>query len=166
MDTPTFIRRDTPNLTRCKRMPKFAVLHHSGGSKSGDLSWLTNPRSHVSSDFYIDKQGNIYKLNPQLSEFYTYHAGTSFWAGITGVNRVSIGIEMEHRPGEKWTPGQVAACAQLCAWLADRYGWDLSDEVGDFPSHKAVARPVGRKTDPENFPWPEFGKQVRNLLNV
>lgn len=168
MIDPTFINKPTPNRTRCKksRKPKFAVLHHSAGSKNGDLSWLTNPRSGVSCDFYVDKKGKIYKLNPAITEYYTYHAGKSFWAGIYDVNKVSVGIEMEHRPGEVWTNEQVASCAELCAWLAMRYKWDLTDNVGDFPSHRAVARPAGRKTDPENFPWAKFGEAVRRIVGI
>ncbi len=152
----------TPNTSKRKRNIGLIVLHHSGGTKEGDLSWLRDSKSRVSADFYIDKTGRIYKLNPQLTQLCTWHAGKSFWNGITGVNEVSIGIEMEHKPGETWTDAQVKSCADLCAWLLDRYDLDLDDHL--IQGHAAVAVPKGRKTDPESFPWISFGKEVRKIL--
>lgn len=159
---PIFINRSAANLGKRTSLPKLIVLHHSGGSRAGDLSWLTRSDSHVSADFYVSKRGVIYKLNPQLSQYYTWHAGTSEWRGHANINNISIGIEQEHKPGEAWTKEQIRAVAHLCAWLMDRYGLRLDDHC--IQGHAAVATPKGRKTDPENFPWTAFSEYVRSIL--
>lgn len=116
----------------------------------------------MSADFYIDRSGRIYKLNPQLSEFYTWHAGVSSWRGRNNCNPFSLGIEMEHRVGEGWPEAQVAACAHLAAWLVERYDLDLRN--GCIQSHRAIA--PTRKTDPESFHWTEFSSLVRQHLGI
>lgn len=131
----------------------WIILHHSGGREPGDLATLLGQtKRKVSADFYINREGAVYKLNPQLSQRYTWHAGKSLWNGVWDVNRYSVGIEMEHHPDrDAWPEAQVEACAHLCAWLVRRYKLGLEDVP--IQSHRAVAWPRGRKTDPRNFPW-------------
>ena len=165
MEQPTFIDHPTPsrNMGKRKYVPTLIVLHHTGGHLAGDLATLCSETGKkVSADFEIAKNGDIYKLNPQLGQNYTFHAGVSAWNGRKDCNKFSFGIEQEHIPGEVWTDAQVESAALLCAWLIKRYGLDLSK--GCIQSHAAVATPKGRKTDPEKFPWDKFGKLVRFFL--
>jgi len=168
---PKWIERYTPNLSPRRKGVRLIILHHTGGSLPGCLRWLTSVRSKVSADFLISRGGLIYKLNQQLNLYYTWHAGRSLWKRLgevfRGVNKISFGIEMEHVPGEPWPDRQVSAAAHLCAWMIDRYPDDAL-ELPQHPiqSHRAVAYPRGRKTDPENFPWARFGAQVRKLLGT
>lgn len=98
-----------------------------------------------------------------------WHAGLSYWAGISDVNSVSIGVEHVNTgyrwrddhpiegtvavPGssELWYPfnaEQVAASAELCAAIVRRQGIKPRWVV----AHSDVA--VGRKSDPGPlFPW-------------
>jgi len=103
----------------------------------------------------ISKKGEIYKLNPNLSLYYTWHAGTSKWGVYKSVNPISFGIEQEHLQGDKWTDEQVRACAEVCHYLCDRFS--RGDRLAIL-SHAAVATPKGRKTDPENYPWRLFSQ--------
>lgn len=158
MDNLKFvIKKYTPNLSRRVKKPRFIILHHDGGTAAGSVAWLTNPASNVSADFLVARDGTIHKLNPQLSQFYTWHAGKSSCEGVDDINRVSFGIEQEHIPGQKWPIVQVRSTAKLCKWLVARY--NLSD--GCIKSHFAVAVPRGRKTDPENYPWDLFSLEFR-----
>jgi N-acetylmuramoyl-L-alanine amidase len=153
MNAPKWKFKPTSNLHEGKRKGvKFIVLHHTGGSYPGDLNWLTTRGSKVSCDFYISKHGAIYKLNPQLAQHATWHAGVSEYGGYSDLNKWSIGIELEHKPGEAWTSAQMNACRELCAWLLERYGLRTNAVVG----HKDIAMPRGRKTDPENFNFDRF----------
>lgn len=155
----------TRNLSPRRKRIQGIVLHHSGGSERGDLpTLLGETKAKVSADFYVNKPGTLYKLNPQLSLYYTWHAGVSLWRGLWDVNKITIGVEIEHRPGEPWTDEQIATTAHLCAWVVDRYKLKLDD--GPITSHRAVAWVRGRKTDPEGFPWAKFGAQVREHLGV
>jgi len=162
MEQPVWVDRPTANLSKRRRKISLIVLHHTGGTMPGDLAWLTSKASHVSADFLVCKDETIYKLNPQLRELQTWHAGVSEWRGRKNCNGYSVGIEQEHRPGDVWTDAQVEACAKLCGWLVQRFDLDL--DAFCIQSHAAVAVPHGRKTDPENFPWTRFGELVRGFL--
>jgi AmpD protein len=153
----------TTNLSRRRYKVSLIVLHHTAGTRAGDLPILLGQTSRrVSADFYVQRDGKIHKLNPQLTQWYTWHAGNSDWRGKGQCNLYSIGVEMEHRVGEGWPEAQVKACAQLCAWLIRRFGLILDKDC--IQSHRAIALPLGRKTDPENYPWADFSRLVRSAL--
>jgi N-acetyl-anhydromuramyl-L-alanine amidase AmpD len=129
----------------------------------GGVAWLTNEASGVSADFMVSKAGVIVKLNPDMKSFYTWHAGKSKFGGRSDVNEISIGIEHEHFDGDEWPGAQVEASGKLCAWLVEEFGLDLSD--GCITSHRAIALPRGRKSDPREFPWVLFSGIVRRWLD-
>lgn len=166
MEQPKWIDHPTParNMNKRKLKPTLIVLHHSGGHLAGDLATLCKETGKkVSADFEIAKNGTIYKLNPQLRQNYTFHAGISAWNGRQNCNGFSFGIEQEHIPGDEWTDLQIASAAKLCAWLVLNFGLSLADHC--IQSHAAVALPHGRKDDPENYPWDKFGSLVRTWIN-
>lgn len=150
----------TRNLSKRKRAVKWIILHSTEGHEPGDLATLLGQtKKRVSADFYVNREGGIYKLNPQLIQYYTWHAGGSFWRKVWSINPVTIGIEQEHITGQDWPEAQVKATAHLCAWLVQRFKLDLED--GPIQSHRAVAWLRGRKSDPRDFPWGKFGRMVR-----
>lgn len=159
---PHWIVADCANRSLRKLKPSFVILHHTGGPGSGSLEWLRTSRSNVSADFLIMASGQIYKLNPQLSEFYTWHAGVSRYGKCLDLNPSSFGIELEHVPGEEWRAGQIDACVAVVAFLV----WKFSIPVMNVLGHKQVAWPRGRKTDPEGFPWAEFRLALKSRLGV
>jgi N-acetyl-anhydromuramyl-L-alanine amidase AmpD len=109
----------------------------------------------------LSGKNSIIMLNPQLSLYYTWHAGVSEWNGHKNINSISFGIEQEHLVGDVWPAAQVEACAELCRWLSDRYG---NGRKLPIVGHAAVARPKGRKTDPERYPWAEFSKYFQKIF--
>ena len=160
-ETPKWITATTKYLKRRTKPIKWIILHHSGGHKGGDLLTLQGLTSKkASSDFYVDKKGQIYKLNPQLTLFYTYHAGVSKFGGLSDLNRYTIGIETEHLPGEVWTEAQVKSIAEIAAWCLESASISTGLAPDYIHSHKEVAWPRGRKVDPENFPWRKLSEYV------
>jgi N-acetyl-anhydromuramyl-L-alanine amidase AmpD len=160
---PKWTELVTKNFSNRKLPVRWIVLHHTAGREAGDLSTLLGQtKRRVSADFYVTRKGKVYKLNPQLGNYYTWHAGISYHKGVVNLNRVTVGIEQEHIPGENWPQLQVAATAHICAWLIERYNLKLED--GPILSHRIISFP--RKTDPEGFPWKEFGRMVRETLSV
>ena len=90
----------SPNFSlpkRTKKRVKFIIIHYTGmKNETTAIERLLNPKSKVSSHYYIKKNGNILNLVPDLYE--AWHAGISSWKNLTSLNKHSIGIEMTN-PG-------------------------------------------------------------------
>ena len=77
------------------------------------------------------------------------------WRGVTDVNSISLSVSFSNRNDgrEFLTPVQVAAAKVVIA------EWKARWQIEDVTTHKIIARPVGRKHDPEaapNFHLPDF----------
>lgn len=60
------------------------------------------------------------------------------------------GVELECLDTETPTYAQIDSLAQLVVYLAGQYGWRWPFLIY---GHYAVARPLGRRSDPVNFDW-------------
>ena len=84
---------------RSKNLIKFIILHYTGmNSEQSALQKLCNPKSEVSSHYFIKKNGVVFNLVPDLYE--AWHAGKSNWKNYKSLNKNSIGIEICN-PGHK-----------------------------------------------------------------
>jgi N-acetylmuramoyl-L-alanine amidase len=136
------------------------VLHHTASNNGkGDISWLRNPDSKVSSHYVVDKDGTISQLVSDDRK--AWHAGKAGMPGkgISDVNARSIGIEIVNDgKGTPFTEAQYKALEKLVPYLADKYKVPESSILG----HKDVARPKGRKDDPaSNFDWSRVRDAVK-----
>lgn len=141
VDSPNHVAR--PKNTR----PRVIVLHATGpGSLKGILEWVTNPAAKVSYHGLVAANGDYYQLVPP--ERAAYHAGQSEWRGVTAVNSISLGLSFVNpNNGEiPLTPQQIAVAKGVVQY------WCQNFPIEDITTHAAVARPVGRKTDPNNVP--------------
>lgn len=131
--------------------PDMIVLHYTGmNSADGALSWLCNPESQVSSHYFIYEDGRVVQLVPESRR--AWHAGKSFWHGVTDINSCSIGIEIANSGHPAGLPDfpepQINAVIELCRDCGAR--WSIAPER--VLAHSDIA-PV-RKLDPgEKFPW-------------
>jgi N-acetyl-anhydromuramyl-L-alanine amidase AmpD len=134
------------------------VLHDTAGTGThNDTLYLANPSDgrKVCCDFTVERDGSIWKLNPDLDKFYTPHAGrkTKF-KGLTNnaVTRATIGIEICQKVKMTLQPlypqPQVKAVADLCAWLVGKYRLTTSD----ITTHRGVVTD-GSRADPRQFPF-------------
>lgn len=76
-------------------LPDTLVIHFTGGrSAASSANWLCNPKAKASAHLVIGRDGHIY----QLADFktITWHAGRSSWAGRSGLNQYSIGVELDN----------------------------------------------------------------------
>lgn len=134
------------------------VLHDTAGSGThNDTLYLANPSDgrKVCVDFTVERDGSIWKLNPDLNKFYTPHAGRSTRfkdLKNNAVTRATIGIEICQKANLSLTPlypdAQVKSVADLCAWLVGRYKLTTSD----ITTHRQVITD-GSRADPRQFPF-------------
>ncbi|MGH2340875.1 N-acetylmuramoyl-L-alanine amidase [Segnochrobactraceae bacterium EtOH-i3] len=136
--------------------PDMLVLHYTGMPDGPQaLARLTDPQAQppVSSHYVVFEDGRIVRLVPDGRR--AWHAGVSSWKGQTGLNDVSIGIEIVN-PGHEWgyvdfPPAQIEAVINLSRALCQR--WDILPER--VLAHSDVA--PTRKQDPgEKFPWDQL----------
>lgn len=138
------------------------VLHDTAGSGThGDTLYLANPGDgrKVSVDFTVERNGSIWKLNPDLAKYYCLHAGraTKFKGLVNGqVTRGTIGIEICQKVNLSLSPvytdAQVKSVAELCAWLTEKFNLATSD----ITTHRNIITD-GSRSDPRQFPFEGAG---------
>ena len=152
-----FIERSSPNFDeRNPNIPlKYIILHYTGmKSRDEALDRLCDPAAKVSAHYVIDETGAVYRLLPEGKR--AWHAGKSFWQGITDINSASIGIELVN-PGHEF--GYVSfpkkQIESLKTLLADIIARNKFAAATCLLGHSDVA-PL-RKMDPgELFPWQDL----------
>lgn len=86
--------------------PRFLVIHYTAGSSAaGTIDWFCSPASCVSAHLVIARDGTVTQTVPFNRE--AWHAGQSRWGSLSGLNRHSIGIELDNagrliRSGGAW----------------------------------------------------------------
>jgi N-acetylmuramoyl-L-alanine amidase len=147
------IHRDcpSPNWNERKLPISMVVLHYTGMQTAQEaLDRLCDPAAEVSAHYMIDEDGSVIRLVPE--EKRAWHAGRSYWRGITDVNSASIGIEIVN-PGHEFgyrpfTEAQMEALIPLLAGIMARHNVAPANVVG----HSDIA--PARKQDPgELFEW-------------
>ena len=150
--------------------PDMNILHYTGMQDAASArARLCDPEAKVSAHYMIDEDGTVTRMVPEGKR--AWHAGKSYWRGITDVNSASIGIEIVN-PGHEFgyrdfPEAQIDAVIRLVAAIKARHGITRGNIVG----HSDVA-PV-RKRDPgELFPWHRLARlrlalprPTRNLLD-
>ena len=157
------IRKDSPNFnTRDPAVPlRYVVLHYTGMRSAHEaLARLCDPKAEVSAHYMIDEDGTVFQLVDEANR--AWHAGKSFWRGITDMNSASLGIELVN-PGHEFgyrpfPAAQIAALKNLLQDIKQRHGFGP-----DFLlAHSDIA--PSRKEDPgELFPWKNLAAEGLGL---
>ena len=154
----------SPNFNQKKRSKKeikFIIIHYTGmKSEKAAIDRLTNVQSEVSSHYFINKNGNITLLVPEL--YIAWHAGKSKWKDKSFLNKNSIGIEITN-PGHRFeyknfTNKQINSIVILIKYLLNKYKISKKNVLG----HSDIA--PDRKKDPgEKFPWEYLAKKKLSI---
>ena len=151
------IDRPSPNFDERGGTPISMVVLHYTGMESADaaLQRLTDPEAKVASHYMVTEEGAVVRMVDEAHR--AWHAGKSYWRGITDVNSASVGIEIVN-PGHEFgyrpfTGPQMGAVLRLTAEIVQRYSIKPCMVVG----HSDVA--PARKQDPgELFDWGLFAR--------
>tara|TARA_Y100001970_G_scaffold287791_1_gene413317 strand:+ start:713 stop:1447 length:735 start_codon:yes stop_codon:yes gene_type:complete len=139
------------SVKRSKKNIKYIIFHYTG-MKSDKLaiSKLTSFNSKVSCHYYIDKNGNLIQLVPDL--YIAWHAGKSYWKNDKLLNSHSIGIEISnpgHEHGYKaFKKRQIKSLINITKYLMKKYKIKGKNILG----HSDIA-PLRKKDPGEKFPW-------------
>jgi N-acetylmuramoyl-L-alanine amidase len=129
------------------RKPSYVIIHHTAqDSTAQTLKTFTLTKTQVSAHYVIGRDGQTYHmLNDYLR---AWHGGVARWGGISDINSVSIGIELDNNGREPFQEAQLASLFKVLASLKRTYNIPAANFIG----HGDIA-PV-RKSDPSaQFPW-------------
>ena len=146
---------------RRKKLIKFIIIHYTGMKKeSTAIRKLCDPKSKVSSHYFIKNNGEVLNLVPDL--YNAWHAGVSHWKKFRSLNKHSVGIEINnpgHEHGyKKFSSKQIYSLSRLLVYLMKKYNVKKQNVLG----HSDIS--PDRKKDPgEKFPWKKLAS--KNLCN-
>lgn len=125
---------------------QFLVVHSFDESMDEMIQRLDE--LEISTHYLIDNDGTVVQLVPD--DKVAWHAGKSYWKGVTGLNAYSIGVELQSSSAGQ-TPfpeKQIQSFQKLVNKLMKKYNIPSENVVG----HSDIA-PM-RKVDPgKMFPW-------------
>ena len=116
--------------TRKLEGPDMIVLHYTAGTSAESSSiFLTRPDVSASAHLVIGRKGEVFQLVPFHIE--AWHAGQSWYAGRGGLNRYSIGIELDNLGQLQLEGGKfVAECGKEVP-VKEVY----SEDSGEMPTY-------------------------------
>jgi N-acetyl-anhydromuramyl-L-alanine amidase AmpD len=130
----------TPNVSAKAIVPRAIVLHHSGGSYAGGVSWIKNAASRVSYHVLVAPDGRRTVFAEPTQR--TWHAGRSEWRGKRDLNSWSIGASFAGDTNkEALTEDAMASMSEYLVPIMREYGLTLADVT----DHRTVS--PGRKDD-------------------
>ena len=125
--------------TRHLEGPDMIVLHYTAGtSAESSALFLTRPDVSAAAHLVIGRDGEVFQLVPFNIE--AWHAGKSWYAGRSGLNRYSIGIELDNLGKLRFSGNLfIAECGRVVT--PDEVYTDCS---GDSPTywHRYTARQI------------------------
>ncbi|MDZ7587791.1 MAG: N-acetylmuramoyl-L-alanine amidase [Parasphingorhabdus sp.] len=150
------IETPSPNFDERTLPISMLVLHYTGmQTGAAAINWLANPESKVSAHYVVEEDGQIVRMVDEANR--AWHAGRSWWRGISDVNSASIGIEIVN-PGHEFgyrpfPEEQMDAVTRLAHDIVKRHAILPSNVVG----HSDIA--PARKDDPgELFDWERLAR--------
>lgn len=143
----------TPNHGR-QIAPELLVCHTTEGGSKSYLDSLFSGRVgrgdgvNVSVHWAVYKDGEIVEYAPWKpgEAVACWQAGQSMWRDRGSLNYWSLGFEIQHLSGEPYPEAQIEAVCDLVRMVKAEYP-DM-----ELVTHKQVAWPRGRKSDPTP-PW-------------
>jgi len=84
-----------------KLTPTYLVMHYTAGSSlQGAVDFMRKPSSKAAAHLAIGRDGKVIQLIG--FDRVAWHAGKSRWRGLVGLNKHSIGIELENAGPLEW----------------------------------------------------------------
>lgn len=131
------------------RKPRLIVIHHTdmdNAEAALRVLHTQNRQGRVSAHYLIADNGKLYQLVGDNQR--AWHAGVGSWQGVSDINSISIGIELDNNGSEPFEERQILSLIRLLDDLCTRLNIPRDAIIG----HADLA--PGRKSDPSvHFPW-------------
>jgi N-acetylmuramoyl-L-alanine amidase len=154
--------RSPNNGSRGSIQITMIIVHHTGGPTIGPaINTFLSTAEQTSAHYVINTDGQIIKMVQDSRR--ASQAGESHWAGVSGINSVSIGIEIVHATGV-YPQAQYTALLDLIARLRRTFptivAWNIIGH-SDIATTNGV---LGRKSsDPGlQFEWRRLNRTTRH----
>ena len=150
------IETPSPNFDDRGLPVSMLVLHYTGMQDAASaIARLSDPEAKVSCHYLVSEDGQILRMVDESKR--AWHAGRSFWRGITDINSASVGIEIVN-PGHEFgyrpfPEEQIGALIPLVSEIVTRHNITRGNVVG----HSDIA-PTRRQDPGELFPWARLAK--------
>lgn len=152
------IVRQTPNISRNVTItPLGIILHHTGGSFAGAVSWCLNPTSQVSYHCIVDTNGDRTVLAQDNQR--AWHAGRSVFNGRSDCNSFMLGVAVSGNTNSRQLNTQEID--SVARWCIDKMR--LHNFGIDMITTHAVVSP-GRKTDVSQTAERQIKQRILELL--
>ena len=144
---------------------QLIIIHYTALKNTLDaVSYLCKREKKVSSHYLISQNGTVYNL--VNDKFRAWHAGQAFWQGITDINSVSIGIELDYSPSgknNKFSSKMINSLKKLILKLQKNYKINKKNIL----AHSDIA-PFRKKDPGKHFPWQLLSSSnlVMSLKNI
>ncbi len=144
---------------------QLIIIHYTALKNTLDaVSYLCKREKKVSSHYLISQNGTVYNLVDD--KFRAWHAGQAFWQGITDINSVSIGIELDYSPSgknNKFSSKMINSLKKLILKLQKNYKINKKNIL----AHSDIA-PFRKKDPGKHFPWQSLSSSnlVMSLKNI
>lgn len=86
--------------------PSYVVMHYTGGVGESLVRYFTSKGRRASAHLLVRRDGSVVQLLPL--DLRSWHAGSSKWGSLTGLNSHAVSVELENwgllqRTGDSWT---------------------------------------------------------------
>ena len=153
MTTLTIMHENSPNCRPRKNglKPVFLVLHYTEINETDTHARFMNAQDDVSSHYVVATDGRVIQYVDETMR--AWHAGVSYWNGVTDINSASIGIEIVNAGAPANYPAfnatQMKSVIELCRDILSRHPDIISAHI---LGHSDIA--PDRKLDPgPAFDW-------------
>ena len=141
--SPNFDKRKSSKIL-------FIIIHYTALKNYREaISYLSDPKNKVSSHYLISQTGAIFNLVSEKNR--AWHAGISYWDGITDLNSTSIGIELDfsnYKKNKNYSKKMINSLVKLLINLQKKYNIKKTNILG----HSDIA-PFRKKDPGPKFPW-------------
>lgn len=154
------VSKPSPNHSKRSGPIRCITLHADASpSEAATISWVQNPKSQVSYHVLIGRDGSFFRFVEDNRS--AWANGKSAWRGITATNSASLTVAVSNRQDKK----EPITDAQFHSLRVLVEEWRLKyPQIEAVTTHKRIARPVGRKADPEKAP--NWTVDIERMLGV